>query len=123
MSTVDISIFSKPYSVSCDDGQEKHLKELAVYLDRKVRSIATMLNQASSPGEMHLMVVTALTIADELNDITLEIADLKNEIDSLRSMLANKEKADSSGTLVAYQKTIETVAEKIETMAEELEKA
>ncbi len=63
MARVEIEVNGRPYKVTCEDGQERRLVELARYLDRHVAEIADSLGQI---GEARLLLLAALTVCDEL---------------------------------------------------------
>ena len=63
MTEVNLMIHGRTYGVGCDDGQEKRVRELGQYIDRRVKEIAGAGGAAS---EAHLLVLTALVLADEL---------------------------------------------------------
>jgi len=63
MAEVHLTINGRSYPVSCDEGQQARLKELAQYLDRKTADFTTKLGQI---GEARLIVLAALVITDEL---------------------------------------------------------
>lgn len=63
MAKVTISLNGKPYSVACDEGQEGRVLELGSYIDRNMRQIA---RNGAAKSESHLLVLTALVMADEV---------------------------------------------------------
>ena len=63
MSQVDVQINGKSYNVSCDDGQEDHLLELAGYVDQRVQELIKSVGQV---GDARILVMACLLIADEL---------------------------------------------------------
>ncbi len=63
---VNISINGKSYSISCDDGQEQRVLDLANFIDSRLKEIA----QASGANnDAHLLVLTSLVMADEMFDM------------------------------------------------------
>ena len=60
-STVKIEIYDQSYNVNAD-GNEEYLKELAAYVDGKMRSIAESTRMVDS---LKVAVLAALNIADE----------------------------------------------------------
>ena len=66
MAQVNIRINGFSYSVSCEDGQERHLQAMAGEIDRRVSSIKAIGEQT---GEARLLVLAALLLADELHDL------------------------------------------------------
>ncbi len=63
MGQVTLHVNGKPYVLGCEDGRESHLRALAARVDDKVRQIAP---EAGSPGELRLLLMAALMIADDL---------------------------------------------------------
>jgi cell division protein ZapA len=63
MGQVALDINGRRFQVACDDGQEDHVRELAAYVDGKVRQIAEQIGQV---GEPRLLVMASLLITDEL---------------------------------------------------------
>jgi cell division protein ZapA len=66
--TVRVGGYSHP--VSCEDGQERHLAELAAEVDKRVNSIKAMGGQF---GEARLLLLAALLLADEVHDLKLAV--------------------------------------------------
>lgn len=65
MPRVNLEIHGRGYELACDTGQEEHLRELAAYIDRRMRELSATIGDV---GEMRLLVMTSLLIADELSD-------------------------------------------------------
>jgi cell division protein ZapA len=65
MAQVTIRINGYSYAVSCEDGQEPHLSEMASEIDRRITSIKSIGGQS---GESRLLVLASLLLADELHD-------------------------------------------------------
>ena len=57
MSQVDVKINGKSYNVSCDDGQEDHLLELAGYVDQRVQELIKSVGQV---GDARILVMACL---------------------------------------------------------------
>ena len=66
MAEVTLNIHGRNYGVACDDGQERRLVELGRYIDRKMKEIS---GAGAASNESHLMVLTALMLADEVFDL------------------------------------------------------
>ena len=71
--TVKIEIYDQSYNVNAD-GNEEYLKELAAYVDGKMRSIAESTRMVDS---LKVAVLAALNIADE----TFTLRQRQQEID------------------------------------------
>ena len=66
MPLVNVMVNGKAYTLGCGEGEEPHLKELAVEVDAKVREALGMVgNQAS---DTKLLLTAALLLADEHNE-------------------------------------------------------
>ncbi len=63
MAEVTIAIKGKEYDISCDDGQELRVSDLAKYIDKKIQMIT---KSGAAKNESHLMVLATLVLADEL---------------------------------------------------------
>lgn len=66
MAEVSVAIHGKTYGIACDDGQEKRVQDLAKYVDIRLREIA---GAGAASNESHLLVLTALVMADEVFDM------------------------------------------------------
>jgi len=65
MAKVTLQINGHGYEFSCDDGQEPHLREMAELVNRRMRDLG---QGVGAVGEVKLLIMTALLLADELSD-------------------------------------------------------
>lgn len=65
MSEVTVYINGRSYNILCDGGQEDRVAGLASYIDQKLQKIS---RSGAAYNDAHLMVLTALVLADELFD-------------------------------------------------------
>ena len=63
MAEVTLTINSREYKVTCDDGQEPHLLDLANIVEDRVQGLVGSIGQV---GEPRLLMMACLLIADEL---------------------------------------------------------
>jgi cell division protein ZapA len=63
MAEIGITINGRAYDIACDNGQEGRIVDLANYIDQRVMQLA---RSGGIYNEAHLMVLTALVLADEL---------------------------------------------------------
>ena len=63
MANVKIIFNGKEFLLSCDDGQEEHLLELAEQLNVK---FANLKSQLGNIGENKLLLITSIKVIDEL---------------------------------------------------------
>ncbi len=71
-STVTVSIVGRSYEVSCDAGQEEHVRHMAGEVDRRANEL---LRQVGAVGEARLLVMAALVMADEIADLRQAVRD------------------------------------------------
>ena len=62
MANVNIKFNNKEFVLSCEDGQEDHLKELASHLNEKFDNLKSTLGNI---GENKLLLISAITTMDE----------------------------------------------------------
>ena len=82
MANVNIKFNGKDFLLSCEDGQEKHLDELAQNLSKKFEEIKTKLGNV---GENKLLLITSITLMDDYFETKKKIDEKKDEIEKLKS--------------------------------------
>ncbi|MEM8936376.1 MAG: cell division protein ZapA [Pseudomonadota bacterium] len=107
MTQVDIRVNGRHYQVTCDDGQERRLQRLAAYFDQRVGEISGDLG--SQIGDARLMLLSALTICDELFEARERISDLEDATDAL-----------DDGTIGAASRAVEAAAQRVNEIAARL---
>jgi cell division protein ZapA len=80
MANINIKFNNKDYLLSCEDGQEENLKELAEYLDSKYGELKKNLGNI---GESKLLLITAIKMVDEYFDLNKKVNSKKNEFEKL----------------------------------------
>ena len=80
MANINIKFNNKDYLLSCEDGQEENLRELAEYLDSKYNELKKNLGNI---GESKLMLITAIKMVDEYFDLNKKVNSKKNEFEKL----------------------------------------
>ena len=65
MANVNIKFNGKEFLLSCDDGQEDHLEELSINLNKKFNNLKDNLGNI---GENKLLLITSIKIMDEYFD-------------------------------------------------------
>ena len=82
MANVNIKFNGKDFLLSCEDGQEDHLEELAANLNDKFEKLK---NDLGNIGENKLLLITAIKVMDEYFETKKKIEDKKNEIEKLKA--------------------------------------
>jgi len=103
MAEVSVEVNGHPYLIGCEDGQEPKLAELARIVDSQVRQVA---RDVGALGETRLILMGALMMADE-------IAELRNQLESLRARLAEA-KAEQGRAELAAVAALDAAAARIE---------
>tara|TARA_B100000315_G_scaffold120974_1_gene110793 strand:- start:150 stop:602 length:453 start_codon:yes stop_codon:yes gene_type:complete len=80
MANVNIKFNNKDYLLSCDDGQEENLKELANHLDSKYNELKKNLGNI---GENKLLLITSIQMVDDYFDLFQKVKDTKNDFEKL----------------------------------------
>ncbi len=119
MTTVGVKIGGREYYLACDDGQEEQLRLLADDVDDRVRDLS--LRMGGNVGEIMGLLLTAITMADELIENKKEIDKLSTEVRYLSSILQGEAPQGLLEAQNAVADTIEEIARRIETIAERVE--
>ena len=80
MANVNIKFNNKDYLLSCDDGQEENLKELAMHLDSKYSELKKNLGNI---GESKLLLITAIQMVDDYFALNKKVDSKKREFEKL----------------------------------------
>jgi len=136
MANVNITFNGKEFLLSCDDGQEEHLQELAEQMNKKFASLKSELGNI---GENKLLLISSIKVMDEyfetkkkIEEKKKELNDLSNKFKELRSLVYQykDEKEEEIEVLrenqvnfreeieknkEVYEKIISDAADKIET--------
>lgn len=102
MGKVHIVINNRGYDVSCDDGQEAEVGELAQDLARRVDRLAQSVGQI---GDARLLLMAALLVADELAAAKRELARLAG---------GGEEEEKLAQSLESLASRVEAIAAKME---------
>ena len=80
MANVNIKFNGKEFLLSCEDGQEEHLEELALYLNEK---FSNLKNSLGNIGESKLLLITSISVLDEYYETKKKIDTQKKEIQNI----------------------------------------
>ena len=91
MANVSIKFNGKEFLLSCDDGQEEHLEELLIQLNKKFNDLK---NDLGNLGENKLLLITAVKVMDEYHETKkkieqkkIELRDLSNKFKELKNLV------------------------------------
>ncbi|HXW19428.1 MAG TPA: cell division protein ZapA [Roseiarcus sp.] len=74
MAQVTVAIGGRNYRLACNEGEQQHLEGLARQIDGKISEIRAAVGEI---GDQRLIVMAALTIADELHEAQRSLAELE----------------------------------------------
>ena len=80
MANVNIKFNGKEFLLSCDDGQEEHLEELSLHLNKKFNGLK---NNLGNIGENKLLLIKSIKIMDEYFETKKKINEKKRELENL----------------------------------------
>jgi cell division protein ZapA len=100
MAQISVPVNGRSYAITCDDGQEARIRRLAQYVDAKVSEFVANVGQV---GEARLLLLAALSIADELSDAN----------DALER--EGKRREGAAGGAGETAKRVETIAARLQT--------
>ena len=82
MANVSIKFNGKEFLLSCEDGQEEHLEELLIQINKKFNDLK---NDLGNLGENKLLLITAVKVMDEYYETKKKVDQKKDEIKNLSS--------------------------------------
>ena len=143
MANVSIKFNGKEFLLSCEDGQEEHLEELLIQINKKFNNLK---NELGNLGENKLLLITAVKVMDEYYETKkkvehkkIELRNLTNKFKELKSLVyeykENKEneikkltdqqegfKKEIEKNKYDYEKIIDDATNQIETFLEKANK-
>jgi cell division protein ZapA len=120
MAIVHIRVGNREYDVACDDGQEDHLRLLADEVDERVRSL--IFSMGSNINEGLALLLTSLTMADELLESKKEVRAVALEVQKIsRQLDAERQNSQLAQVEAAMAHTLEDIALRIEKIADQIE--
>ena len=114
MANVNIKFNNKEYLLSCDEGQEENLKELADYLDSKYNNLKKKLGNI---GEGKLLLIAAIQMVDDYFDLKKKVDIKKNDFEKLSIKFK-----ELRSLAISYKDDKEKEIEKLKNQLNEFEK-
>jgi cell division protein ZapA len=116
VSQVSVTISGRQFRMACEDGQEDHLRGLALALDERIVALRGKFGEI---GDARLTVMAALMIADELSETTKKLKRLEQDhavLQDARGVDAERTGATQAAIAAAFT----SAAERIEGLAKKL---
>ena len=114
MANVSIKFNNKEFLLACEDGQEEHLEELLIQINKKFNNLK---NDLGNLGENKLLLITAVKIMDEYYETKKSVDQKKNELIDL----SNKFK-ELKSLIYEYRNNKESEIQKINLNQENFKK-
>ena len=105
MANVSIKFNNKEFLLACEDGQEEHLEELLIQINKKFNNLK---NDLGNLGENKLLLITAVKIMDEYYETKKKVDQKKDELNDL----SNKFK-ELKSLIYDYRDTKESEIQKL----------
>ena len=80
MANVSIKFNNKEFLLSCEDGQEEHLEELLIQINKRFNDLKSDLGNL---GENKLLLITAVRVMDEYYETKKKVDQKKTELKDL----------------------------------------
>ena len=125
MANVNIKFNGKDFLLSCDDGQEEHLEELANHLGDKFEKLKSDLGNI---GENKLLLITSIKIMDEYFETKKKVEINKKEIENITEKfkelraLAYDYKGDKENEAKNLSQNISRLEKEVENIKNEYDK-
>jgi len=81
MANVNIKFNGKEYLLSCQDGQEEHLEELSLHLNKKFNDLKFDLGNI---GENKLLLISSIKVMDEYFETKKKVEIQRKELQELK---------------------------------------
>ena len=105
MANVSIKFNNKEFLLACEDGQDEHLEEWLIQINRKFNNLK---NDLGNLGENKLLLITAVKIMDEYYETKKKVDQKKEELNDL-----SKKFKELKSLIYDYRDTKESEIEKL----------
>ena len=105
MANVSIKFNNKEFLLACEDGQEEHLEELLIQINKMFNNLK---NELGNLGENKLLLITAVKIMDEYYETKKKVDQKKEELNDL-----SKKFKELKSLIYDYRDTKESEIEKL----------
>jgi cell division protein ZapA len=85
MAQTVVAIAGRTYRMTCDEGDEAHIEQLAKQVEARIRELRGAFGEI---GELRIVVMASLSIADELFSARQKQAEAEAELASARADIA-----------------------------------
>ena len=118
MAHVIVQVNGRPYTMQCPEGEEEHLRDLAVLLDSEVQRVKTSVGNV---GDIRMLVMAGLMVADRLSEAIAKIQSLEEQVQGLREAKTAAQ-AETLEIQAAFGERLGAASRRLETLAQDLAK-
>ncbi|MCB1480976.1 MAG: cell division protein ZapA [Rhodobiaceae bacterium] len=116
MPEITVTIAGRPYRMACGEGEEQHLTTLAADFDRRITALKQHFGEV---GDSRLLIMAALTVADDLAEARRQTAEAQKQIEDMRAAEQQSVQRTSEAETELAER-IETAAAVVERMVDML---
>jgi cell division protein ZapA len=116
MNHIDVTINGRKYRMACEDGQEVRLLKLAESFESRIQNLRGKFGEI---GDARLVVMAAITVADDLAEMGKRVRQLEDELAALqdaRVVSADRSQAMNAAIVAAFN----SASERIESISRRL---
>jgi cell division protein ZapA len=116
MAQVVVTIAGRTYRMACDDGEEARLEHLARDFDARITGLRASFGEI---GDQRIIVMAALTLADELAEAQRQLGDLQQRLAEADGAIRDRE-ARSANKQDRLVSVLGEAAQRIERLAHKM---
>jgi len=111
MAEVTLTINGRNYGISCDDGQEQRVLDLAAYVDQRMKEMASA---GAATSDSQLLILTTILLTDE-------IFELRDQVNNGEAKPATNGSALPVANEGEILKTIANLSQRVDAVADGLQ--
>ena len=119
MATVAVTIAGRSYRMACGEGEEARLQELGRHVDA---ALAGLRKGFGEVGDNRLVIMTAITVADELFDTRRRLAEAEEKLAGFATTRSEGE-AIRDALALEVADSLDTASARLERLAQTLNEA
>ncbi|HUI22582.1 MAG TPA: cell division protein ZapA [Methylocella sp.] len=120
MAQLAVTIAGRVYRVACDEGEEARLGDLAQLVDAKIAGLRQRFGEI---GDQRLIIMAAITLADEWSEANDRARELEAELNRLKAAAPSSPSAQRDGWAEEVAHSLGEAAQRIERVAQEMNDA
>jgi cell division protein ZapA len=82
MAQAVVNIAGRTYRMNCEEGEQGHIEDLALLLEARIADLRGAFGEI---GDQRIVVMAALTVADEFYAVQKQLAETQAELEATRA--------------------------------------